>query len=66
MSRCENCNNYGRISKELGERCFIKGETKYPSGFKTFNGYVRAYPIPKERTCENFTDRDSKNTGGGK
>jgi hypothetical protein len=53
--RCEDCKNYGMINMELGERCFVKGETEYPSGFKRFNGYVRAYPIPKERTCKNYS-----------
>lgn len=55
MDKCEDCKNYGRINKEMGERCFIRSETKYPSWFKTFNGCVRAYPIPKERKCSHFT-----------
>ncbi len=57
FNKCEDCKHYGIISKDYGERCFIKGETEYPSGFKTFNGYVRAYPIPKERTCKNYSQK---------
>jgi hypothetical protein len=64
MGKCEDCKSYGMINKKLGERCFVKGEIKYPSGFKNFNGCVRAYPIPKEGTCKNFTPK-VKTTNGG-
>ncbi len=60
MNRCEDCKHYGRISKDSEERCFVKGMTEYPSGFKTFNGCIRAYPIPKKRICKNYSPKTSE------
>jgi len=53
---CKKCKHHGIINDE--ERCMVKGITEFPSGYKMFNGCIRAYPIPKIRICNGFEKKD--------
>ena len=61
--KCENCKFYGILNKSLGERCIVRSEKIFPSGYKIKGECVRAYQIPKERTCKNWKELKKKLEG---